>query len=102
MLGHLEDIGAIRVEGGVISLAETLPVDAPPALPTGLLESLGPNAPAVYKKISAQGSATVRDLSAGTGLSDNQVRYALQSLLKEGLIVMNGRQGARSTTYETV
>lgn len=102
MLGHLEDIGAIRVEGGVISLAETLPVDAPPALPTGLLEGLGPNAPAVYKKISAQGSATVRDLSAGTGLSDNQVRYALQSLLKEGLIVMNGRQGVRSTTYETV
>ena len=62
----------------------------------------GPNAPAVYKKTSAQGSATVRDLSAGTGLSDNQVRYALQSLLKEGLIVMNGRQGVRSTTYETV
>lgn len=42
---------------------------------------------------------TLRDLETHSGLSTNQVRYALAPLLDAGVIIMHGGQGTHHTSY---
>lgn len=42
---------------------------------------------------------TIHELTERTGLTIGQVRYALDLPLKEGVVVMAGRQGVKSTHY---
>lgn len=53
-----------------------------------------------YSLHSSQGRAlTIHELADYAGLTTGQVRYALALPLKERLVVMDGRQGARTTYY---
>ncbi|HRW18393.1 MAG TPA: ATP-binding protein [Dermatophilaceae bacterium] len=47
----------------------------------------------------AGGPTTLRDLVARTGLTSNQVRYALAKLVDHGWVEVNGGWGRRGTTY---
>ena len=42
---------------------------------------------------------TLRDIEQGSGLSMNQIRYALGPLLDANVVAMNGGQGTHGTTY---
>lgn len=53
----------------------------------------------VLAALAAEGALTIHDLADHAGLSTGQVRYALALPLKEGIVVMDGRQGVRSTRY---
>lgn len=53
----------------------------------------------LVRALSATDSLTIHELAASTNLSLSQVRYALRRPTDEGLIIMDGRQGVRSTTY---
>lgn len=64
------------------------------------LAALGKNVPVVYQVLSDGDSYEIKALQDATGLSVNQVRYALTPLLEKGLVRMNGGQGARQTTYQ--
>lgn len=58
----------------------------------------GKNGPAVYAAL-ADGEANLTELSELTTLNRHQVSYALDRLMNQGLVVMNGGQGHRDTTY---
>lgn len=47
-------------------------------------------------------SRSVKELTALTGLTDGQVRYALNRLIDVGEVTMVGAQGVRGTTYERI
>lgn len=64
-----------------------------------MLQTLGKNVPAVYEAFGGEGQATIRDLQERTGLSQAQVRYALEPLLAAKYVVMHGGQGRKSTVY---
>lgn len=55
--------------------------------------------PLVLRALVERGPCSLRDLVGATGLNAGQLRYALARPLGEGLVVMNGGQGSRSTTY---
>ncbi|MDD7384687.1 MAG: ATP-binding protein [Actinomycetaceae bacterium] len=63
------------------------------------LASLGKNVPIVYRVLADGGHYEIKDLQKATGLTVAQIRYALNSMLKNGLAVMEGGQGMRKTTY---
>lgn len=48
------------------------------------------------------GPRSAAALTETTGLSPRQVSYALRKLIEQDRVRMNGRQGARGTTYATV
>lgn len=104
----LNDAGEIRAMGE----RETVAVDEPTrprqdetqAHLYEDLKRLGRNVPVVYRVLkeapSGSGKMAISALREETGLSIGQVRYALQPLLEEGLIRMEGGQGSRHTSYE--
>lgn len=94
---QLEKWGAITVTeaGFLLSNGEQRGAAGRP----GALGALGKNVPAVYDAVVASPQVTVKDIIDRTGLTINQVRYALAPLLERGYVLMNGQQGARSTTY---
>lgn len=58
------------------------------------------NEPLVIKALSStRGGLTIHELADRAGLSLGQVRYALAAPLKEGIVLMDGRQGVRETMY---
>lgn len=62
---------------------------------------LGKNTGAVYEALSsAENAVTIDQLTGQTELSLAQVRYALKPLIEERLVLMNGGQGKKLTTYE--
>lgn len=65
------------------------------------LRRLGKNVPAIHRVLSG-GPALHADLQAATGLSYQQVRYALRALIKNDLVAVDGGQGHRGTTYRLV
>lgn len=82
------------------------PVVARPAerLPTGSdsLRSTAPtrNEPLVLAVLANNPTPlAIHELVDGTGLTIGQVRYALDQPLRDGLVVMHGQQGSRSTRY---
>lgn len=62
------------------------------------ISSLGKNTGVVYEAISS-GDQQVADIIASTGLSRNQVRYALDQLVDAREISMEGGRGIRETRY---
>ncbi|MGL4831888.1 MAG: ATP-binding protein [Propionibacteriaceae bacterium] len=46
------------------------------------------------------GDLTINEIQERTSLSLGQIRYALALPLQEGLVLMNGKQGDRSTRYQ--
>lgn len=71
---------------------------AAPESDAAVLRRLGKNVPMIYRLLT-DGPALHADLQQSTGLSYNQVRYALQALIKHGLVAVDGGQGRRRTTY---
>ena len=63
---------------------------------------LGEHAQRVYRalKKNEPEAGTVTAITAATGLSDAQVRYAISRLLMAEAIVMIGGRGQRGTYYE--
>ncbi|WP_130866500.1 ATP-binding protein [Acidipropionibacterium timonense] len=57
------------------------------------------NVERVLGALRADDDLTIHDLVRNTGLTIGQVRYALRAPLAEGIVVMAGGQGVRSTTY---
>lgn len=109
MLDRLVAAGALEERGGVYHLRETTNLQTaaaatPPAaisVPAEIAR-LGKNVPRVYAVLLAEvetGHVTLRQIIEATGLSDGQVRYALEPMLRDGIVVMNGGQGSRATTY---
>lgn len=49
---------------------------------------------------AATGPLTIHELVAATGMTIGQIRYALARPLVEGIVVMDGRQGLKSTRYK--
>lgn len=77
--------------------------DALPIADTSL-QSVGDvtrNGPAIWDAL-ANVARTVPELVELTGLTDNQVRYALTELKASGHVRLNGGQGRRNTTYSRV
>lgn len=109
MLDRLVAAGALEERGGVYHLRETTNLQTaaattPPAaisVPAEIAR-LGKNVPRVYAVLLAEvetGHVTLRQIIEATGLSEGQVRYALEPMLRDGIVVMNGGQGSRATTY---
>lgn len=48
---------------------------------------------------SADGPLTVHEVVDATGMTIGQVRYALNQPLEDGIVVMEGKQGVKSTRY---
>lgn len=102
-LRKLEASGIITRMGTTLSLAGVPPTTNPaPPRSSKDLAHLGKNAPAVFGAISTTQERTIKEIIAITGLTASQVRYALESLMKEGYVMMNGGQGQRSTTYRAL
>ncbi len=87
---HLAD----RVTIGVEEVPPAQP-ELPAALPTEA--RLTRHGQAVLDALATP--LSVNDLMDGLGLTEGQVRYALRSLLSDGLVSMHGAQGVRGTTY---
>lgn len=69
---------------------------------TASLRSTSPtrNEPLVLSTLgNSTAPLTIHELVSGTGLTMGQVRYALDQPLRDGLVVMDGQQGSRSTRY---
>ncbi|WP_420176093.1 ATP-binding protein [Luteococcus sp. OSA5] len=76
--------------------ADRLPVES------ASLQSTAPtrNEPLVLRMLrTSPNPLTIHELVDGTGLTIGQVRYALSQPLRDGLVVMDGQQGSRSTRY---
>lgn len=96
----LIDNQLITEVGGAFMLAGTeLHAALVPPVEKDLAE-LGKNVPIVYQVLSDGESYEIKAIQDATGLSVNQVRYALTPLLEKDLVRMNGGQGARQTTYQ--
>lgn len=81
-------------------IAPQRPSEAP--CPVDIPRSSSPtrNEPAVLSALAAASAAlTIHDLISQSGLNDTQVRYALQQPILDGIVVMDGGQGHKSTTY---
>lgn len=64
------------------------------------IAELGKNAPIVFHAaIDLQSEFTVADVANLSNLSESQVRYALRSLVGNGLLTRTGGQGRSNTTY---
>ena len=63
------------------------------------LAAMGKNVPAVYGAIQDGESVTLKELRERTGLSEAQVRYALDPLLAVNHVVMIGGRGRKATVY---
>jgi len=57
-------------------------------------------APEILRVLRA-GPASAATLMQRTGLTRRQVAYALRALRDEGAVIVHGRQGVRTTTYES-
>lgn len=75
--------------------------DALPIPEADPLPDVSKNAGPVWEALGA-GPLAIPQLIAATGLSENQVRYALKALLRSGNVLINGGQGRRGTTYAQV
>ncbi|WP_462418835.1 ATP-binding protein [Kytococcus sp. Marseille-QA3725] len=53
----------------------------------------------VLRTLSHSEGISIHDLAAESSLNIGQVRYALKRPLAEGVVLMEGRQGDRTTTY---
>ena len=85
-----EDRGDEAARGGNAS--------ASPRADVPELGILGKNVPLVFQQLQLGGLHSIATLATATGLSDNQVRYALAPLLEKGIVVMDGGRG-KPTTY---
>ncbi len=56
------------------------------------------NAAAILRELGSV-PVEVADISAKTGLTANQIRYALSPLLTAGIVIREGGQGHKMTTY---
>lgn len=59
------------------------------------------NAAAILRELGSD-PLEVTDISARTGLTANQIRYALSPLLTAGIVMREGGQGHKMTTYSRV
>lgn len=55
--------------------------------------------PLVLGALESGAQLSLRDLANTTGLNAGQLRYALARPLEEGVVIMDGGQGSRTTTY---
>jgi ATP-dependent DNA helicase RecG len=60
------------------------------------------NAVPVVSALKSNGPLGIARLVEATGLSRRQVSYALGHLMEQGLVVRNGSQGDKSTTYDLI
>lgn len=117
MLGRLVDAGVVQKKGVFFELAghgdgDTSVAPPPATWPTASAErsvpdelaTLGKNVPAVHQAIASadnpSSGAPLREILEKTGLTAGQVRYALAPLIREGIVLMEGGQGSRDTTYQ--
>lgn len=63
------------------------------------LEKLGKNVPQVIRLLKSGGQQSITEMHSATTLSENQVRYAVNSLLDAGLVGMDGGRGKRTTYF---
>ena len=66
---------------------------------TPLSSSPTKNEADVLGALATRGPLDIHELSAATKLTIGQVRYALRRPLQEGIVIMEGRQGVKSTRY---
>ena len=70
---------------------------------TQLGKNVGPLLQTMWRISHGQSAGTpeftLRDIEQGSGLSMNQIRYALGPLLDANVVAMNGGQGTHGTTY---
>ena len=67
------------------------------------LAHLGRNVPRILAALPFTSPAlSVHELVAQTGLSVNQVRYGLNSLVEAGYVAMDGGRGTQATTYRAL
>ncbi|MFJ6415357.1 ATP-binding protein [Paeniglutamicibacter sp. NPDC091659] len=71
---------------------------AAPALRSPEPMKTSKNAAAILRELGSV-PVEVADISAKTGLTANQIRYALSPLLTSGIVVREGGQGHKVTTY---
>lgn len=57
------------------------------------------NEPRVLAVVSEGGALTIQEIAQRTGLNLRQVRYALERPLAEGIVLMEGKQGQKTTRY---
>lgn len=85
VVGSAPDAGSTR-------LAAAAPIRVPEPLKTSK------NAAAILRELGSE-PLEVTDISEKTGLTANQIRYALSPLLTSGVVVREGGQGHKITTY---
>lgn len=85
VVGSAPDAGSTR-------LAAAVPIRVPERLKTSK------NAAAILRELGSE-PLEVTDISEKTGLTANQIRYALSPLLTSGVVVREGGQGHKITTY---
>lgn len=69
--------------------------------PMGRVNAVSDNAAvkSFFALAAATGPLTIHELVAATGMTIGQIRYALARPLVECIVVMDGRQGLKSTRY---
>ena len=110
LVEQLVEQGVVRREGYELVLAsepaknrnENLPSSEgtpKPQVSSNPFDGLSVNSANIFGFLNQGESATVKEIANDVGLEIHQVRYALQPLLERGLIVMQGGQGVRKTSY---
>ncbi len=110
LVDRLVEQGVVRREGYKLVLAsepaknknQNLPASedtAKPKVSSNPFDGLSVNSTNIFGFLNQVESATVKEIANDVGLEIHQVRYALQPLLERGLIVMQGGQGVRKTSY---
>ena len=110
LVERLVEQGVVRHEGHELILASRstknksayppASKNAPkPQVSSNPLDGLSVNSTDIFDLLKRGGNATVKEIANDAELEIHQVRYALQPLLERSLVVMQGGQGVRRTTY---